>query len=295
MATNRSVRHITLFCLSLALTASGACSGSSDGRPNPSDAADTSDSSDSAETGDAIDTTDDADTLDAVDTLDSADTLDTLDIADSGDTLDTADTTDTADTLDSADSADTIDAADSADGGLPDEVPNEWGFHMRTPTSTELDCDGTRQSFDHQDWICTFDTGDLRATLYIAATPAECVSFGMSSAPTFDCRSEIAFGEGAAPVQNPIYDWGGNHHNDAIEFDFGGTHYRIYHSSFGFGFRSCNFMDCVQVGPPGAVTEDGCTCGRSIPAVCGRVTPEGTLPILVDTFAVCPGDSICGG
>jgi hypothetical protein len=96
-------------------------------------------------------------------------------------------------------------------------------------------------------------------------------------------------------VANLDYNWGGNHHNDSLEFDFGGRHFRGYHSSFGWGWRQCRPMDCLVVTTmTGDPVEDGCTCDRTVPLVCVQVLPDGTWPALVDTFEVCPGDETCG-
>jgi hypothetical protein len=88
------------------------------------------------------------------------------------------------------------------------------------------------------------------------------------------------------------YDWGGNHHNDAIEFDAAGKHWRAYHSSFGFGWRQCQPMDCLQQtqGVGGTVIEDGCTKERTLPAVCRPIKADGSYDALVDSFKPCLGD-----
>ena len=41
--------------------------------------------------------------------------------------------------------------------------------------------------------------------------------------------------------------------------------------------------------------EDGCTCDRTLPVVCEQITPKGSWGEFTDTFAVCEGDSLCGG
>ena len=80
--------------------------------------------------------------------------------------------------------------------------------------------------------------------------------------------------------------------NDSILFEWEGTGYKLYHSSFGFGWRACHPPDCVQVQDAmgGSVTEDGCTKERTIPAICKQVKQDGTIDALTDTFEPCDGD-----
>ena len=69
-----------------------------------------------------------------------------------------------------------------------------------------------------------------------------------------------------------------------------GTSYRYYHSSFGFGWRRCQPMDCVQELRSDGVVDDGCTPARTRPIVCVEIAEDGTEPALLDTFEKCLGD-----
>ena len=40
--------------------------------------------------------------------------------------------------------------------------------------------------------------------------------------------------------------------------------------------------------------EDGCTCDRTLPALCVSVEDDGAWPAMEDEFAVCEGDPLCG-
>ena len=87
------------------------------------------------------------------------------------------------------------------------------------------------------------------------------------------------------------YDYGGRHHNDEITAEIEGASWRFAHSSYGFGFRVCQPMDCLQrLDAGGAVVEDGCTVERTLPIACVPVDADGTHGALSDTFAPCPGD-----
>ncbi|HPA58115.1 MAG TPA: hypothetical protein PLT70_11890, partial [bacterium] len=100
--------------------------------------------------------------------------------------------------------------------------------------------------------------------------------------------SWISFDGAVSEITGANYDWGGNHHNDFLEFSYSGKKFKIYHSSFGYGWRSCQNMDCMQVGDP--VTEDGCTKERTLPSVCQEVSADGTVGSFEDTFEPCAGD-----
>jgi hypothetical protein len=94
-------------------------------------------------------------------------------------------------------------------------------------------------------------------------------------------------------LQNAKYDYGGGHHNDALSFDRDGATQSYYHSSFGFGFRRCQEMDCRNVYAFGTTTlqTEGCTSARSLPEVCVSIDPDGTHAPLVDKFMKCAGDA----
>ena len=112
--------------------------------------------------------------------------------------------------------------------------------------------------FSDVDHVCTFAHDGVEGYLYIQATPISCESSGMSYTPVFTTRAWLSVEGVVAELSDPLYDHGGNHNNDLAELQIGGTNYRLWHSSFGWGWRRCQEMDCLIVlGPSGA------TCWRT--------------------------------
>jgi hypothetical protein len=105
--------------------------------------------------------------------------------------------------------------------------------------------------------------------------------------------AQISIDGTVTSLANAQYDWGGNHHNDALTFDYQGKTYRFYHSSFGYGWRQCQNMDCINIYTLGATTleTEGCASTRTLPEVCVPIKADGTHDPLVDTFKKCPGDT----
>ena len=174
-------------------------------------------------------------------------------------------------------------------------IDNAWGFPIRTPASFTFTCDGggpfEELTATQADWICTLEYDGMSAHIYTQSTPTECeVSLGAQ--PIFgENAGWLTTGDGLVALGAVSYDWGGNHHNDSLSFTYEGKTYRYYHSSFGFGFRKCQEMDCLQVrGADNALIEDGCTSARTLPAVCRQVTAEGTWGDFTDRFEKCNGD-----
>lgn len=167
------------------------------------------------------------------------------------------------------------------------------GFTLRLPTSRQVTCAGSVHTLEDSDWICTFNYGATKGFVYIQSTPVDCVQV-MSVVPSFTSVAQLSINGQVTSLGSASYDWGGNHHNDMLSFTYGGNGYDYYHSSFGFGWRSCNDMDCLQVsvGATGTVTNDGCTSTRTLPQVCSQIATNGTYADLaVDKFAKCPGDT----
>lgn len=245
--------------------------------------------------GDDDEPTDVGDTTqtDATDTSAETDTApDAADTTEPDTVADAADVTDVADITDTTDAADTSDTADVDPGEV---VANEWGFPIRKPANHEIACDS--EFFDKidamdADWLCTFVQGGVTATVYTQSTPTDC-EVTLSGYPSFGVNSGwlAQDGQALATLGAVSYDWGGNHHNDSLSFTWNGKGYRYYHSSFGFGFRSCQEMDCLQVRDSGGtLIEDGCGPTRSLPIVCQPIAADGTWQALVDQFERCNGD-----
>ena len=139
------------------------------------------------------------------------------------------------------------------------------------------------------DQLCTYASGKTPGYFYVQATPSALDN--PTGANYTTVGAWVSFNDVAQKV-TATYDGGGNHRNDACEIVFDSTVLRYYHSSFGFGWRCCQPMDCFQVlaGPAGAVTDNGCGVDRTHPVVCVKVQQDGTWAALVDTFAMCAGD-----
>jgi len=230
---------------------------------------------------------------------DTTNTIDTTQV-DATDATDATDTTqpDATDTTqpDAADATDATEVTDTkVDIDAGEVVANQWGFPMRRPANHQLACDSEfvdKLDAMDADWLCTFAQGGVTATVYTASTPTECV-VTLGGYPAFGSNSGwlARDGEALAPLTEVEYDWGGNHHNDSVNFTWNGKSYRYYHSSFGFGFRSCHAMDCLQVrDASGTLIEDGCTTDRTLPIVCQPIAADGTWQALVDQFQRCNGD-----
>ena len=128
---------------------------------------------------------------------------------------------------------------------------------------------------------------------YIQSSPKSCTEI-MSAMPNFTTdKAELYLNGKINAISSSNYDWGGNHHNDALTFSYNGKVYKYYHSSFGFGWRSCQDMDCLQVYESDGTTliEDGCTSSRALPVVCRQANADGTFDSFTDTFEKCYGDS----
>ena len=185
------------------------------------------------------------------------------------------------------------DAGMNADGGVPAEV---LGFSIRRPQLRTVPCEGmfcgpsgTTDAPD-KDFVCTLDHGNYRGKyVYVQARPTR--YGGFNGLQYMVDGAFLSDGTTATPA-DAIYDFGGNHANDNITLTLPTVVYRYSHSSYGFGFRKCQPMDCLQVHAPGGATptEDGCTRDRTLPVVCVEVVDDGTVPELVDHFMRCPGD-----
>lgn len=168
--------------------------------------------------------------------------------------------------------------------------PGPYGFFIRRPQMHELPCTSNTLSFRDEDHICTFADGNVTAVLYFQATPTACVEqfFEM---PVYATTAWISISDSVQLLPAAEYDFGGNHHNDFFKFTFSGKKYAYFHSSFGYGFRSCQPMDCMQkLDDGGQVAEDGCTPERTLPVTCRRIADDGTFEALIDDFEKCPGD-----
>lgn len=180
------------------------------------------------------------------------------------------------------------------DSGRPDgDVA--FGFELRAPIAHRIPCSGPgcpapTVEAEEIDYVCDLRYGALSHYVYVQARP---VSFVVFMGYNYEVDGAwISDGTTATPI-TAVYNFGGNHHNETITADVPGYQVRYDHSSYGFGFRQCQPMDCLVVyeAGPGAELENGCTRDRTVPTICKPVRADGTLEPFVDTFMRCPGDT----
>ena len=171
------------------------------------------------------------------------------------------------------------------------EIDNPYGFSMRVPQDRSVPCPGCSTPGDQivsdNDVVCSFDLDGHDAVVYVRATPTSFAS-AFFPLPVFG-RVQGFMSEGGivTALDDATYDFGGNHHDDQFAFTIAGVRYTYGHSSYGFGFRSCQIQDCVKR-EEGANFVDGCLPQRTVPVACISVADP--LPPLVDSFERCAGD-----
>lgn len=182
-------------------------------------------------------------------------------------------------------------------------------FKPRVPKAAAYHCSAEDRfmggsmeiDFDQQDWICTFKYAGKEGFVYVQGTPTSCKSVGMGMNPEISVDTAVLYVNGKyATPKNLSYEWGGNHHNDKFRFTYDGKVYEYFHSSHGFGGRSCQEMDCMRVYEADGTTliEDGCKTFddnlsevRSLPVVCRFASlDDGSFGDFTDTFELCVGD-----
>lgn len=166
-------------------------------------------------------------------------------------------------------------------------------FTTRVPDSTELNCgESGKIKFSQADWICSFNYGGKSGYFYVQSTPGTCEEIMSATAVFTTDKAQLYLGGSLITLSSAQYDWGGNHKNDYITFTYDGKLFKYYHSSFGFGWRSCQEMDCLQVYKTDSTTviEDGCASSRTLPVVCRQANADGSFGSFTDTFAKCAGD-----
>lgn len=182
-------------------------------------------------------------------------------------------------------------------------------FKPRVPKMAVLHCSledermGGRVEidFDQQDWICTFKYADKEGFVYVQGSPTSCRMLGMGMNPEISVDTAALYVNGKYETLSAVsYEWGGNHHNDKFRFTYDGKVYEYFHSSYGFGGRSCQEMDCMRVYEADGTTliEDGCKTFddnlsevRSLPVVCRFANlNDGSFGDFTDSFELCNGD-----
>lgn len=187
-------------------------------------------------------------------------------------------------------------------------------FTIRKPSERTLSCAGMAGATTVKAWdvdmLCECQNDSMHATVYVQTHPVSC---GAMSAINYAVDNAwIKTSEGISLLTRAVYDGGGNHHNDRVTFEWKGRFYSFYHSSFGFGWRSCSPTDCMQICSDTAcrsVLFDGCarsacTVKPSLRIRCVAVNNNGSVPVWLDEWTAhagvdyyprlpCPGDPIC--
>ena len=168
------------------------------------------------------------------------------------------------------------------DPGSGGSTGSEYGFSYRAPSEKNLD------------WLCTYHQDQVSGYVYVRLLETGKQSVGIAMVPVYAVQlAQISIDGKVSMLEGVKYEYGGGHHNDALAFDYAGKSQRYYHSSFGFGFRKCQNMDCRDVYGLASTTleTEGCASARTLPEVCVSFEPDGTHAPLTDTFMKCQGDT----
>lgn len=179
-------------------------------------------------------------------------------------------------------------------------------FKTRKPKADAYTCKPSKGSevdwtekFDQQDWICSFKYDDDEGFVYVQTSPTGCET-RFSMLPEMSVDTAVFYVNGKYESVKVTYDWGGNHHNDSFRFKYDGKVFEYNHSSYGWGYRSCQEMDCLIVykADGKTVIKDGCGAyeddlnkSRSLPVVCRFADIEtGKFGDFTDKYELCLGD-----
>jgi hypothetical protein len=168
------------------------------------------------------------------------------------------------------------------DPGSGGSTGSEYGFSFRAPGEKNLD------------WLCTYHQDQVSGYVYVRLLETGKQSAGIAMVPVYAVQlAQISIDGKVSMLEGVEYEYGGGHHNDALSFDYAGKSQRYYHSSFGFGFRKCQNMDCRDVYGLASTTleTEGCASDRKLPEVCVAIEPDGTHGALTDAFMKCQGDT----
>jgi len=167
------------------------------------------------------------------------------------------------------------------DPGSGGSTGTEFGFTFRAPGEKNLD------------WLCTFHEDSKLAHVYVRLLETGMQSAGIATVPVYSVQlAQISIDSKVSTLEGVEYEYGGGHNNDALSFDYAGKTQRYYHSSFGFGFRKCQNMDCRDIYELGSTTleTEGCGSDRTLPEVCVSFQPDGTYEPFTE-FMKCAGDT----
>ncbi|MBN1944612.1 MAG: hypothetical protein JW797_03005 [Bradymonadales bacterium] len=223
-----------------------------------------------------------------------------------------------SDTTDSGLDAQDIAPIDQSPDGLtdPEIDAGPEPFPIRVPQSRVVSCGQSSPTFFDIDHVCTIDMElsspavSVHADLYIQASPYGCAPWGSPLYTSVGAWMRVDGEVTQLDAGQSHYDYGGNHHNDAIDVVIQGEHLLLYHSSFAWGWRACAPPDCVLVCAEGTEvrrphdpdqdTSVTCTrdqnyvldgCERNTgdpppphPVLCVEVQADGSVPPLLDPW-----------
>jgi hypothetical protein len=158
----------------------------------------------------------------------------------------------------------------------------DHGFTFRDPEAKQVD------------WLCTFGQSEPAGYVYVRLDQTGTKQAGIATIPVYTAAlAQVSVAGTVSMLDGAVYDYGGGHNNDSLTIEYQGKSYSYYHSSFGFGFRKCQPMDCIDVYELGTTTlqTEGCGPDRALPEVCVAIDAGGTHAPLEDTFQKCSGDA----
>ena len=181
------------------------------------------------------------------------------------------------------------DTADTADG----DTSTTFGFEVRVPEMRQIPFEqipGQTTTIEQSDidYVCRVDADGFAGWVYVRADAVSCGGFTGCQYSVSGAWQKV--GDTISELAGATYDYGGNHHNDHLLVPHGAHTLKIYHSSFGFGWRSCAPPDCAQIYSDADLLTDGCGADRALPSPCVMVQPDGSVPAIPDTFDKCNGD-----
>jgi hypothetical protein len=173
-------------------------------------------------------------------------------------------------------------AGAGAGGVAGASTSGEHGFTFRNPDAEQLD------------WLCSFGQSEPQGFVYVRLDQTGTTQAGIATIPVYTAAlAQVSVAGTVSMLDGAVYDYGGGHNNDSLTIEYQGKSYSYYHSSFGFGFRKCQPMDCIDVYELGTTTleTEGCGPERALPEVCVPIEAGGLHAPLGDTFQKCPGDA----
>jgi len=204
---------------------------------------------------------------------------------------------------DTADGDESGGDTEEADGD--GEAPTEFSF--RVPRTDAYICEDPNMGdteMSDLDHLCQIKYEELDLELYVQSTPTSCVT-NFWPMPVYESEAWIKRDGAVSKLDGVSYDFGGNHHNDWLNFVLDGRNYQLWHSSIGIGWRRCAPVDCMlvcregmscsQEGEESAIEVNGCerepgSGAPPIPVICMEIPADGSRPDFIDPWQPWEGD-----